>query len=134
MNERRAVERYEVRIAGKLISPDMSDCVDVVIRDLSEDGALVTSTVPASLPERIYLWEARKGTIFECGVRWRRLDRFFGLHFTDSAGRARRRALIEAATSAPVEDRPRPRACAPRPRFTPGAGDRAGSANQQRTA
>jgi hypothetical protein len=76
----------------------MSTCVEVAIHDLSEDGAFVTSKVPAQLPERVYLWEAHDGTLFECAVRWRKRDKLFGLHFPDSAGRARRRALISAVT------------------------------------
>ena len=99
MNEKRSFPRHQVRIAGKLIAPDMSRFVDVEIRDLSEDGAFVAAKAATELPERVYLWEALKGTLFECTVRWRKLDRFFGLQFADSLGRERRRALIEAATA-----------------------------------
>jgi hypothetical protein len=131
MHERRAFPRYQVSVAGKLVSPDMSCCVDIEIRDLSEDGAFVSSKVPVSLPDRIYLWEAKRGTIFECAVRWRRLDRFFGLQFTDSASRARRRALIEAATSPSLADRPQAVA---RPRLAVSARKHPADLGQQRTA
>jgi hypothetical protein len=85
-----------VQIEGKLISPDLLFCADVVVHDLSEDGALVRSSAPVAFPERGYLWQARTGTLFECNVRWRKNDRLFGLRFADAAGRARRRALIAA--------------------------------------
>jgi hypothetical protein len=100
MNERRNFPRSKVLIGGKLISPDMSCSVDIAIRDLSEDGALVTSAVPVPVPDRVYLWESESGTIIECVVRWRKDGRVFGLYFTDSRGRERRRALIRVATSA----------------------------------
>jgi hypothetical protein len=101
MHEKRSSPRYQVSIAGKLIAPDMSRFVDVEIKDLSEDGAFVAATSTIELPERVYLWEAVKGTLFECTVRWHKLGMFFGLRFTDSRGRERRRALIEAATAPP---------------------------------
>jgi hypothetical protein len=94
MNDSRSSSRHAVQIAGKLMSPDMSNCIDVVIRDLSEDGALVSASAPALFPERGYLWQARTRTLFECRVQWRKNDRLFGLRFTDVSGRAARRALI----------------------------------------
>jgi hypothetical protein len=116
MHERRAFARHKVRISGKLIAPDMSTCVEVVIHDLSEDGAFVTSKIPAQMPERAYLWEAHAGTIFECTIRWRKRDKLFGLHFPDAAGRARRRALIVAVT-ANAREEPFRVPVAPRPRL-----------------
>jgi hypothetical protein len=113
--ERRAFPRYQVRMGGKLIAPDMSTCVEVAIHDLSEDGAFVISKTPAQLPERVYLWESYAGTLFECAVRWRKRDKLFGLHFPDSAGRPRRRTLISAVTGGTREEpfrvpvTPRPR-------------------------
>jgi hypothetical protein len=94
MDDRRAFRRHPVQIEGKLISPDMLHCVDVLIRDLSEEGALVSSSVPAGFPERGYLWQARTGTLFECAVQWRKNGRLFGLRFADASCRARLRALI----------------------------------------
>ena len=100
MQEKRSSPRHQVSIVGKLIAPDMSRCVDVEIKDLSEDGAFVAASSAIELPERVYLWEAVKGTLFECTIRWHKLGKFFGLRFADSLGRERRRALIEAATAA----------------------------------
>lgn len=127
MQEQRAFPRYKVRIGGKLIAPDMSTCVEVTIHDLSEDGAFVTAKVPAQLPERVYLWEAHAGTIFECAIRWRKREKLFGLYFTDGAGRARRRALIAAATG-PSREEPFRIPVAPRPRIRIAAGERASQA------
>lgn len=127
MQEQRAFPRYQVRVGGKLIAPDMSCCVDVTIQDLSEDGAFVTSSVPAELPDRVYLWEAHAGTIFECAIRWRKRDKLFGLHFPDSASRPRRRALISAVTSGAREE-PFRVPIASRPRLAVAASARASQA------
>ena len=122
MQERRAFPRYKVRIGGKLIAPDMSTCIEVAIHDLSEDGALVTSKVPAQMPERVYLLEAHAGTIFECTIKWRKREKLFGLHFPDATGRARRRALIAAANRSSCEE-PFRISVAPRPRMAIAAGE-----------
>jgi hypothetical protein len=101
MHDRRAHPRYGVRIEGKLMSPDMSFCVDVVIRNLSEDGALVNALAPASdIPERVYLWQARTRTLFECRVQWRKSDRLIGLSFTEECSRLSVRDLLATAVPA----------------------------------
>ena len=110
MDNRRAAPRYAVQIEGKLMAPDMSFCVDVVINDLSEGGALICALAPADLvPDRAYLWEAQTRTLFECYVRWRKNHRMLGLQFTDASSRERRRKLIDAATPAPSGRQTRPR-------------------------
>jgi hypothetical protein len=131
--ERRAFPRYPVRIGGKLIAPDMSACIEVSIHDLSEDGAFVTSKVPAQMPERAYLWEAHAGTIFECTIRWRKRDKLFGLHFPDAAGRPRRRALISAVTADAREERFRV-PVSPRPRLAIAAASLASRASATRAS
>ena len=88
MQDKRAHPRYGVRIEGKLMSPDMVFCVDVVIRDLSEDGAMVSALAPAdTVPERVYLWQAQTRTLFECKVQWRKNDCLLGLRFTEECSR-----------------------------------------------
>ncbi len=99
ISDKREFPRHPVQIAGKLISADMLCCVDVVIRELSEGGALVNSAAPAAFPKRGYLWQAKTGTLFECEVRWRKNSRLFGLRFTDDSSRARLRALISACAT-----------------------------------
>lgn len=101
MHERRTQHRYGVRIEGKLMSPDMSFCVDVVVRNLSEDGALISALASAGdIPERVYLWQARTRTLFECTVQWRRHDRFVGLKFTQNCSRLSVRDLLDKAVPA----------------------------------
>ena len=96
MQDRRSSYRHGVRIEGKLMSPDISHCVDVVIRNLSETGALVTAVTPTqALPERLYLWQAHSRTLFECIVQWRNSDRLLGLRFTGEGSRVSVRELIE---------------------------------------
>ena len=108
MQDSRVHPRYGVRIEGKLMSPDMSFCVDVIIRNLSEGGALISALAPAKLiPERVYLWQAQTRTLFECKVQWRKNDRLLGLRFTDLCSRASVRALIDAALPAQAQTRPR---------------------------
>jgi hypothetical protein len=114
MDNRRALPRYSVQIEGKLMAPDMSFCVDVMINDLSEGGALISALAPADLvPDRAYLWEAQTRTLFECTVRWRKNHRLLGLQFTEASTRERRRKLIDAAT--PSGRKPQLRGRAPRP-------------------
>lgn len=108
MTDDRAFPRHDVRIAGRLLAPDLSCFVDCVIRNLSEDGALVSASNAAQLPDRIYLWQAQTGTLFECMVRWRK-DKLFGLYFMNAGGRARRRALIEACSLTPQRQVSAPR-------------------------
>jgi PilZ domain len=106
MDDRRASTRNAVHIAGKLLSPDLLCSVEVVIKDLSETGALVSAVDRAAFPDRGYLWEAKTGTLFECSVQWRKNDKLFGLRFTDASARTRLRALI-AASGAEAQDRQR---------------------------
>jgi nitric oxide synthase oxygenase domain/subunit len=103
MQDNRSSIRYGVRIEGKLMSPDMAFCVDVVIRNLSEGGAMVSALAPAdAVPERVYLWQAQTRTLFECQVQWRKSDRLLGLLFTDECSRLSVRDLLEAASPAHV--------------------------------
>lgn len=93
-NDRRAFSRYEVRKGGRLLFVDQPCFVDCTIRDISEDGALLSMLVSVSLPTLVLLWEQRTGTIHECEVRWRK-GRTVGIHFTDVYGRTTRRAVLE---------------------------------------
>jgi hypothetical protein len=109
MQDRRAHPRYGVRIEGKLISPDMSMCVDVLIRNLSEDGALVSVLAPIDvIPERVYLWQARTRTLFECSVQWRKSENLLGLRFTEECSRISVRDLLDLTVPSRPATRPRP--------------------------
>jgi hypothetical protein len=96
MQDLRSYERQAVHIEGKIASPDMSACVACVVLNISDGGALVSlcrNTSP--IPDRVYLWQAKTGTVFECEIRWRKLN-FIGLRFVDGAGSAKARAVIDA--------------------------------------
>lgn len=76
----RAHARKQVSIEAKVLSPDLSECVDCIVNDVSEGGALISLRSDARVPDRIYLWQARTQTSLECEVRWRRLN-LVGLKF-----------------------------------------------------
>jgi hypothetical protein len=96
MQDLRSYERQAVHIEGKIASPDMCVCVACVVLNISDGGALVSlCRNPSAIPARVYLWQAKTGTVFECEVRWRKLN-FIGLRFIDSAGSAKARAVIDA--------------------------------------
>ncbi len=107
MQDRRTHVRYGVRIEGKLMSPSMAFCVGVVIKNLSEDGALISALAPvAMIPERVYLWQAQTRTLFECEVQWRKNDRLIGLSFTESCSRRSVRHLLESTVSGHAATQP----------------------------
>ena len=80
--QERAYIRHEVAIAGKILSPDLSSCVECVVQDVSEGGALVTLDAETGLPDRVYLWQAETGASIPCDVRWQKMKRA-GLRFAD---------------------------------------------------
>src|SRR5262249_28607575 len=63
-------------------------------RDISADGAMVEVPCNASVPGRVYLWQSKTSTIFECDVKWRKPGQI-GLHFIDVASRSKSLAVIE---------------------------------------
>jgi hypothetical protein len=93
-NDRRAFPRHEVRRDGRILFPDQPYFIECAIRNMSEDGALLSMLVCFPLPREILLWEEKTGTIYECDVRWRR-EHMVGVHFSDVCGRMLRRALLE---------------------------------------
>jgi hypothetical protein len=94
MQDKRASPRHKVSFTGKLLSADLSLCVNCVVEDLSVGGAQVRVPVRETVPDRIYLWQSKTGGFFECDVRWRKPG-LMGLHFIDIASRQKSRALIE---------------------------------------
>ena len=93
--ERRKFPRYELKLSGRILSPDMTFGAECTIRNLSETGAFISTAAPERLPSRVYLWQVQTGALFECEVRWQKFEKLFGLRFIDICGRAQRRALIE---------------------------------------
>jgi hypothetical protein len=68
--------------------------VECTIRNISEDGALLSMLVCVPLPPEFLLWEETTGRLYECAMRWRK-DHMVGVHFTDECGRTMRRAMLE---------------------------------------
>ena len=98
MQDQRKHTRQKVHVDGKITSPDMTFCVDCVMKDVSEGGALVSTLDNAEgMPDRIYLWQSKTGTVFECEVRWRKFN-LVGLKFIDVCGHTKSRHLIDSVT------------------------------------
>jgi hypothetical protein len=83
MFQQRASERHGVVIAGKIMSPKLTDFLGCVIQDISDGGARVAVEEGMELPDRVYLWQEQTGTIIECEVRWRKPG-VAGLKFADA--------------------------------------------------
>jgi hypothetical protein len=81
-----------VRKNGKIVFVDQPFFVECIIRNISQDGALLSLLIPVALPQDVLLWEEKTGRLYECSIRWRR-DHMVGVHFTNLNGRAERRAL-----------------------------------------
>lgn len=90
----RAHQRHVVAVEAKLLSPDMSRCIDCVIRDISEGGALVTVRGEAVVPARVYLWQATAEAMVECEVRWNKLN-LIGLKFLEEGAQAKLQVAID---------------------------------------
>jgi hypothetical protein len=95
MQEKREFPRYDVEIEGRLIFADGSCVLDCVIIDISESGARIKTALDVTAPPRVYLWQAKTATVFECEVRWQE-RKLIGLLFVDICGRQMRKSLIEA--------------------------------------
>jgi hypothetical protein len=92
--DRRAFLRHQVRKNGKILFTDQPFFVECIIRNISEDGALLSLLVSVPLPQDILLWEEKTGRLYECRTRWRK-NHMVGVHFTDLCGRTLRHALLE---------------------------------------
>lgn len=92
--DRRTVPRLQTSKNGKILFVDQPCFVECIIRNISEDGALLSMLVSVALPQQVLLWEQRTGTLYESEVRWRR-DHMVGVHFVDARRRASRRALLK---------------------------------------
>ena len=88
-----------ISIDGKIIGRGIN--IDCVIRDISEDDAVVSTAMPADVSGKIYLWERSTTAIFECDIRWQSKSSLFALDFSDDGGKARRRALVEKVLNEP---------------------------------
>ena len=107
---RRALARRQIRKDGKILFEDQPFFIECAIRNISDDGALLTMLVNYPLPRRILLWQDHVGVMYKCDVRWKR-DLIVGVRFFDICGRAIRRALLEKCFA--------PLMCEPRSPHTP---------------
>ena len=102
-NDRRTSPRLQVLKNGKILFIDQPCFVECIIRNISEDGALLSLIVSVPLPRVILLWEQQTGKLYECGVKWRK-DHMVGVHFTDVRARSKKpgRAFSISAGQRPV--------------------------------
>ena len=85
-NDRRTFPRLQVQKNGKILFFDQPCFVECIIRNISEEGALLSLIMSVPLPREILLWEQGTGKLYECGVKWRK-DHMVGVHFTDVGSR-----------------------------------------------
>ena len=89
-NDRRNFPRLQVQKNGKILFFDQPCFVECIIRNISEDGALLSLIVSVPMPREILLWEQRTGKLYECEMRWRK-DHMVGVHFVDVRARSKSR-------------------------------------------
>ena len=87
-NDRRTFPRLQVQKNGKILFFDQPCFVECIIRNISEEGALLSLIVSVPLPREILLWEQETGKLYECGVKWRK-DHMVGVHFVDVRSRSK---------------------------------------------
>ena len=87
-NDRRTFPRLQVQKNGKILFLDQPCFVECIIRNISEDGALLSLIVSVPLPREILLWEQRTGKLYACEVKWRK-DHVVGVHFVDVGARSK---------------------------------------------
>lgn len=97
-------QRQAVCVEAKLLSPDMSRCIDCVIRDISEGGALVSVRSETAAPPRVYLWQPTAEAMVECEVRWNKFN-LIGLKFLEKGAQARLRVATEPEPAAGASPR-----------------------------
>jgi hypothetical protein len=106
MFQERASNRNEVAIEGKIMSPDLADCLGCVIKNVSGGGALVAIDEGVDIPDRIYLWQQPTGPTIAGEVRWRQPGHG-GLKFADPHAPAVR-ALTRICTPVSRQVQPLP--------------------------
>jgi PilZ domain len=93
-SDQRAFLRHQVRKNGKVLFMDQPFFVECIIRNISEDGALLSMLVSVAMPPEILLWEEKTQRLYECTIRWRK-DHMVGVQFSDICGREMRHAMLE---------------------------------------
>jgi hypothetical protein len=92
--DRREFPRHQVRKNGKIVFMDQPFFVECVIRNISQDGALLSMLVPVALPQDVLLWEQNTNRLYECVIRWRR-DHMVGVQFIHARDGVKRQTLLK---------------------------------------
>jgi hypothetical protein len=87
-NDRRTFSRVQVQENDKVLFIDQPCFVECIIRNISEDGALLSLIVSVPLPRVVLLWEQQTDKLHKCVVKWRN-DHMVGVHFTDVRQRSK---------------------------------------------
>ena len=87
-HDRRTLPRLQVQKNGTVLFIDQPCFVECMIRNVSEDGALLSLIVSVPLPRKILLWDQRADKLYACEVKWRK-DDTVGVHFVDVRHRAK---------------------------------------------
>ena len=87
-HDRRTFPREQVQKNGTVLFIDQPCFVECIIRNISEDGALLSLIVSVPLPREILLWEQRTDKLHACEVKWRK-DHMVGVHFVDVRHRSK---------------------------------------------
>ncbi len=74
-NERRRAGRLRALLAGKLANDDATTSIDCVIRNISDTGAMIETTTPQLIPNRLHLVQIKEGVAWDVEVIWRRGNR-----------------------------------------------------------
>lgn len=73
--ERRRNPRHRALLAGKLANEDATETIDCVIRNLSDEGAMVETSTPHLIPNELHLVQIKEGIAWDAVVMWRRGNR-----------------------------------------------------------
>ncbi len=73
--DRRRAGRHRALLAGKLANEDATTTIDCVIRNISDTGAMIETSTPHLIPNRLHLVQIKEGTAWDVEVIWRRGNR-----------------------------------------------------------
>ncbi|MDP4822371.1 MAG: PilZ domain-containing protein [Aestuariivirgaceae bacterium] len=80
-HQKQRPQRNRVLNGSKLIVNGGQSIIDCVIRDMSEEGARVRTTIPTMLPPQLEMLVVKNNMLYPAEVRWNRNSEA-GLHFT----------------------------------------------------
>ena len=80
--ERRRAGRHRALLAGKLANEDATTTIDCAIRNISDTGAMIETSTPHLIPNKMHLVQIKEGVAWDVEVIWRRGNRI-GLSLGD---------------------------------------------------